>query len=363
MCRIIGFCGNSNATITALLQGLLLAEERSNPHGTGIAIKTDSGGNIVHKKGVRAMTFLLQGHAGFLWGKKYRYALGHVRLKTAGEQSDRNAHPFGVRVHDRWHFGIHNGVIGRTRELEQEFGVKPAEVDSETFWRCVARVENQGEDAVTAIEMVTDFISDKGDFAFAYMTEHEIYFWRNDERPLCVFDAREYRMGRFIASTREMFSKAWEWACPNLDIQKVTYFEAKPYRLYRMATDTRPKYEVEPVKNLKHRAKISRSLVGPSRYFTYGDRDLFGEDRYSQGSLWSEGRGVEEEFPGMNDLFGAGQLSDAEINEAIFNTRIELEQISRGDPIRDEWKEYLSALYRERRRRNGRTGSQKGGRG
>jgi hypothetical protein len=352
MCRIMGFCGNSNAAVTALLQGLLLAEEKSNPHGTGLAIKTDGGSNIVHKKGVRARTFLLQGHTSFLWGKKYRYALGHVRFRTAGEQSDRNSHPFGVRVHDKWHFGIHNGVIGRTRELAEEFGVKPAAVDSETFWRCVARLQNRGADAVTAIEMVTDFISDKGDFAFAYMTEREIYFWRNDERPLCVFDAREHRMGRFIASTKEMFSRAWEWACPGLDIKKVTYFEAKPYRLYRMAVNTSPKYEVEPVKNLKHKAKTSRSVVSPSRYIPYSDGDFFGEDCCNQGSLWSEGNGIEEEVRDPNDLYGVSGLSDNEITDAIFNTSLELEQMPRKDPLRDEWKGYLSALYRERRRRS-----------
>ena len=153
-----------------------------------------------------------------------------------------------------------------------------------------------------------------------------------------------------------MFSKAWEWACPKLDIQKVTYFEAKPYRLYRMATDTSPKYEVEAVKNLKHKARTSRSVVSPSSYLSYGGRGYFGNGYCGQGSLWSEGSGIEDEVVDINDLYGVSELSDTEITDTIFNTRIELDQMSRGDPIRDEWKGYLSALYRERRRRNGRTG-------
>ena len=353
MCRIVGFCGNSNGRVNALLQGLLMAEEKSNPHGTGIAIKTHSGNNIVQKKGVRAKTFLLQGHANFLWDKKYRYALGHVRFKTAGKQSDRNSHPFGVRVRGKWHFGIHNGVIGRTKELAEEFGVMPAAVDSETFWRCVAKLQNHGEDIVTAIERVTDFISDKGDFAFACMTEHEIFFWRNDERPLSVFDAREHRLGRFIASTKEMFSKAWEWACPDLDLQKVTYFEAKPYRLYRMATDTSPKYEVELVKDLRHKAKISRSIVTPSLYVPYGKRDFFDSDYCRQGSFWGEGEGIEDEGIDIDDPHGVRDLSDTDITDAIFNTELSLGQMSRKDTLYEELKEYQTALFRERRRRNG----------
>ncbi|MDA8089534.1 MAG: class II glutamine amidotransferase [Nitrospiraceae bacterium] len=359
MCRIIGFCGNSNAGVTALIQALLLAEEKGNPHGTGLAVKTLSGNNLVRKKGVRARTFLLQGHANFLWDKKYRYALGHVRFKTAGEQSDRNSHPFGVQVRDKWHFGIHNGIIGKTRELAHEFGVKPAAVDSETFWRCVARLQNQGEDVITAIEKVTDFISDKGDFAFAYMTEREIFFWRNDERPLAVFDAREHRMGRFIASTKEMFTKAWEWACPGLDIRKVTYFEATPYRLYRLSADTSPKYEVDAVKDLEHRAKTSMSVASPSRYFSHGGPDSF-FGRYSgrQSGFWDEGFGGEGgaavccNSGNGSDLYGVRDLSDTEITDAIFNTGLELDLMSRRDPLYGENKEYLEALQEERRRRN-----------
>ena len=349
MCRIIGFCGNSNAGVTALIQGLLLAEEKSNPHGTGIAIKTLSGNNLVRKKGCRARTFLLQGHANFLWEKKYSYALGHVRFKTAGQQSDRNSHPFGVRVHDKWHFGIHNGVIGKTKELAQEFGVRPAAVDSETFWRCIAKLQNQGQDTVAAIEKVTDFISDKGDFAFAYMTEGEIFFWRNEDRPLAVFDAREHRMGRFIASTKEMFEKAWEWACPGLDIRKVTYFEATPHRLYRLAADTSPKYEVEAVKDLEHKAKTSRSVASPSRYFSHSGLSF---DRESQGGFWDEYWGEGGTAGSDGDLYGVRDLSDTEITDAIFNAGLEMDQTPRNDPLYSDCKDYLAALHGERRRRN-----------
>ncbi len=348
MCRIIGFCGSSSAGVTALIQGLLLAEEKSNPHGTGIVIKTPSGNNLVRKKGCRGLTFVLQGNANFLWEKKYRYALGHVRLKTAGKQCDRNSHPFGVQVHGKWHFGIHNGVIGKTKELAQEFGIRPAAVDSETFWRCVARLQNQGEDTVAAIEKVTDFISDKGDFAFAYMTEGEIFFWRNEDRPLAVFDAREHRMGRFIASTKEMFEQAWEWACPGLDIRKVTYFEAAPWRLYRLAADTDPKYEVEAVKELDHKVK-SRPVSAPSRYFSHGGPDLGPE---SQGGFWDEYWDEGEDGGGDTDLYGVRGLSDTEITDAIFNAELGMDQLNKRSLEYGDYKAYVVALKEERRRRS-----------
>lgn len=265
MCRIAGFCGKSNANTTALLKALLLVEGKSNPHGTGIVIKTQDGKNIFKKKGVRGATFLLQGYADFLNTQKYQYALAHVRFKTAGEQSDRNSHPFGVMVKGKWHFGIHNGVIGCTDALAKEFGVNKAPVDSETYFRCVAKLQNSGKDKVDAIETVTHFISDKGDFAFAYMTEREVYLWRNEQRPLSIFDARSLGMGRFFASTKQMFEKAWALACPHLDISKVTCFEAKPYRLYRMAVNTKPAYEVEAVKDLKKKEKPKLNTA----YFDY----------------------------------------------------------------------------------------------
>jgi glucosamine 6-phosphate synthetase-like amidotransferase/phosphosugar isomerase protein len=361
MCRIMGFCGTSNTNVTALLRGLLLAEEKSNPHGTGIVIKKTNGKNLFQKKGIRAKTFLLQGYADFLWRKKYQYALGHVRFKTAGKQSDRNSHPFGVRVHDKWHFGIHNGIIGCTEELAIEFGIKQADVDSETFWHCMAKLQNEGESVVDAIERVTHFISDKGDFAFAYMTESEIFFWRNEQRPLCVFDARKHGMGRFIASTKEMFTKAWHWACPDLDIRKVSYFEAKPYRLYRMAIDTSPKYEVEACKELKYKTKeVRKETMGsyqPVFHDPYGYGSLF--RHYGRQSRLFEDEEDKAEDETQIDLYGVRELSDVELETAIFNKEIELDNMDREDPVFDEWYGYLRALYKERARRIEDAGVQK----
>ena len=246
MCRVFGFHGESSADVTALIRALLLVEAEDNPHGTGIVIKR-GGKNLLCKKGVQAHSFLVKGYADFLWGEKYQYALGHVRFMTNGEQTDRNAHPFGFRVHGKWHFGIHNGVILRDAELADEFGVRVANVDSETLFRCIAVLQNKGHKVVDAIERVTHFVSSRGNFALAYMTESEIFLWRDNQRPLWVFDCRKHGMGMFFASTPQMFARAWEWACPSRDFSRVSCFETRPYRLYRMAGG-----KIEVVKDLKH---------------------------------------------------------------------------------------------------------------
>jgi hypothetical protein len=330
----------------------LLAEEGNNPHGTGLVIKKTDGKNLFKKKGVRGKTFLLQGHADFLWKEKYQYVLGHVRYKTAGKQSDRNAHPFGVKVGERWHFGIHNGIIGATKALAKEFGVNEADVDSETFFRVIAKLQNQGESVVDAIETATHFISDSGNFAFAYMTAKEIFLWRNEQRPLCVFDARKVGMGRFFASTLEMFTKAWQWACPEVDIKKVSYFEAKPYRLYRMAVNTTPKYEIEAVKDLKH--KVKPPLInshGSHRSFFYnpfsphGSYYLPSAHLNRQADLFKRDKG-EEPY----DFLGVKGLSNAELETAIFNTQIDLDDSSDHN-LFDSRSDYLEALLEEERRR------------
>ena len=261
MCRILGWAGEISSPaqhrkIYLILKGLILAEEKENPHGTGLATFSESGyqGYQLVKKGMRGATFLLQGHADFLKNQKgLRAVLGHVRFKTSGKQSDQNAHPFGFRVVGNWHFGMHNGVIGCADELAKKYGIKKHAVDSATFFHCLAKVaESKG--LVTSIEEVTYEASLTGDFAFAVMRRNEIYLWRNESRPLCIFDLREEGLGRFFCSTKEMFEKALSLSGVSLK-NKIKHFEAEPYRLYKVGHNTSPKLEVEVIKDLKHKEK------------------------------------------------------------------------------------------------------------
>jgi predicted glutamine amidotransferase len=231
MCRIFGFSGESSPEVVKIINGLILAQEKSNPHGTGLALIDNRGIFHIKKKGLRGLHFIARGYNNFLWDTKFKYLIGHVRYKTSGEQSDRNAHPFGSQVKDDWYFLIHNGVLGDSmREIAKNFGankLSDVKVDSELFLRCITAQLRQGIPLIDAIKKATYEVSDVGDFAFALLTKKGIYLWRNDQRPLSVF---YYKENIFFASTMDMWKEALELA--GVRLEKISYTEIKPYRLY-----------------------------------------------------------------------------------------------------------------------------------
>lgn len=288
MCRILGWAGDITSVsqhkkIEYILKGLILAEEKGNPHGTGLATFSKSGGHQLIKKGMRGAAFLLRGHADFLRHQKnIKAVLGHVRYRTAGEQNDKNAHPFGFRIRGDWYFGMHNGIIGCADELAKKFKVKGHPVDSATFFFCLAKVaEKNGLEE--AIEEVTYEASLTGDFAFAIMRKGEIYLWRNDARPLAFFDLREEGLGRFFCSTKEMFEKALKLS--GISFKKtVGYFEAKPYRLYKIGHQTSPELEVDVVKDLKYKEKPKPKTVWSGDYSNMSWLDAYDKEWQSRTS-------------------------------------------------------------------------------
>jgi len=231
MCRIFGFAGESSPEVVKIINGLTLAQEKSNPHGTGLALLDNRRIFHIKKKGLRGLHFIVRGYNNFLWDTKFKYLIGHVRYKTSGEQSDRNAHPFGSQVKDDWYFLIHNGVLGDSmREIAKRFGankLSDVKVDSELFLRCITAQLRQGTPLIDAIKRATYEVSDVGDFAFALLTKKGIYLWRNEQRPLSVF---YYKENIFFASTMDMWKEALEIA--GVKFEKISYTEIKPYNLY-----------------------------------------------------------------------------------------------------------------------------------
>lgn len=231
MCRLFGFIGETDTNVVKIIRGLILTEESKNPHGTGIVINR-RGLFFIKKKGIRGLHFIAQGHADFLWNNKFDYLVGHVRYKTAGEASDRNAHPFGSQVAGKWYFLAHNGVLGdEMDEIAKKFkaNVDKVKVDSEMFLRSITAQMREGKDIVEAIKDVTYEVSDVGDFAFTLLTPKELYIWRNDERPLNII---YYKNSIFYASTLDMFKKALEIS--GVKMEKIKYSEVKPYVLYKI---------------------------------------------------------------------------------------------------------------------------------
>lgn len=294
MCGIFGFTGRSSWKTSVLLQALCIADEVRGTHSTGIVIQTSRDNFIMAKKAVRGRTFVAKGYCAFLFNKKYGNALGHNRFATAGAVNDRNAHPFAVKIGaKKWNFGVHNGVVGDKEVIAREYGVQNHDVDSAVVLKAMGKVQSQGHGVVDAIEEVTNFISPKADFVFAYLNgdEKAVYLWRSPDRPLTIIDARKLGLGRWFCSTPEIFSTAWSILRGALgDLRKVSKFEAVPYRLYRVADDG--EFEVEPVRDLKH----TRRFVGYHHADDDSDSDLRGgsskdrRNRYWQRDLFKNGR-------------------------------------------------------------------------
>ncbi|GAB5045623.1 class II glutamine amidotransferase [Thermodesulfovibrio sp. TK110] len=264
MCRLFGFIGNVNEEIIRILRGLILSEEASNPHGTGILV-ADKRGFKIQKKGLRGLHYIAQGFADFLWNEKgHKIIMGHVRYKTTGEQSDRNAHPFGSQANNTWYWLAHNGVLGgKMKEIAQQFGankLSDAKVDSELFLRSITALLRQGVSLEDAIEKVTYEVSSDGDFAFTLLSPDGLYLWRNDARPLNLIF---YRNSIFYASTLEMFKKASHIA--GLKTEKIQYHEVQVFKLYKITFKGKEKkvcYEV--VRELKSKPKKTKKKISGS---------------------------------------------------------------------------------------------------
>ncbi len=294
MCGIFGFTGHSSWKTSVLLQALCIADEVRGTHSTGIVIQTSRDNFFMSKKAVRGKAFVARGYCAFLFNRKYGNALGHNRFATAGAVNDRNAHPFAVKVGvKKWNFGVHNGIVGDKEEIAREYGVQNHDVDSAVVLKAMGKVQSQGHGVVDAIEEVTNFISPKADFAFAYLNgdEKAVYLWRSPDRPLTIIDARKLGLGRWFCSTPEIFAAAWNILRGALgDLKKVSKFDARPYRLYRVADDG--EFEVEPVRDLKH----TRRFVGYHHFDDDSDSDLRGRspecrrNRYWQRDLFQNGR-------------------------------------------------------------------------
>lgn len=254
MCGVIGFAGPSSVKAALLFQSLLIADEVRGKHSTGFVI-LNGPKPVLIKKATSGGKFVQKGYTKLLFHRRFRMALGHNRLATSGGINDRNAHPFQLKSPSGPCFGIHNGVIHHTEKLAEAFQVQKASVDSETALRAIAHHAGSSEsDLIKSIEAVTAQINNEGNFAFLYLDPQSkaIYFWRSPDRPLTIFDARKVGLGRWLTSTPEIFVSAWRplmGLLPSID--RVSYFEARPYTVYRVADDER--FEVEPI----HRMKVN----------------------------------------------------------------------------------------------------------
>ena len=367
MCRIAGYVGPvSDRKVSMILRGLIMAEERRNPHGTGVVVKNlRTATNHIMKKGIRGRDFLVRGHADFLWEERFNFAFIHVRYMTSGEQSDRCSHPFGFRIKGIWHFGMHNGVFDNDlcRRLSKNFGCSLADVDSETFFWALQELQNKGKNLKEAIAEVTEFISAEGEFAFAYMAPEAVYLWRSEARPLSIFDFRKANLGRWFASTKTMMEDALKIS--GIKAEEGVYYEIKPFKLYKLGHRTNPSWEVETVMDLPRKEK-KRIYYNPSLSDREMKQDALFDEVYGESSPRSLPDDMADYIPDYTPDHDSDDGPDDNIDNnfddnfelpvpaELTNDELEKEIRFTSQAVRDGYtfaEEYLSELLYEKEKR------------
>ena len=243
MCGIVAYIGNSNVTLctSAFLQELILQSQVRGKVGTGIVTRKTGGYSNIIKQAVSAQEFIKNGHAKFLHEKEYNLLLAHVRQRSSGKINNRSSQPFGSQINGKWVFLAHNGTITNKKQVEKEFQISEANTDSEMILHAITyTVRKTGCSMEDAIKQVVKRLN--GTFACVLLNpiNNTVYCWRNSARPLVVFDTRSTPVGgRTIASTKQIFQKAWEKrGFENfIPTELLDSFELKPMRLYKCGLD------------------------------------------------------------------------------------------------------------------------------
>lgn len=322
MCRVLAWHKGSNKNlkiseekkVKKLIKGLLLAEAGSNPDGTGLlSVKARKEGDKVYllKRGVNALKFLVREEekVNFMLDDA-KMVIGHVRYATKGEVNDGNSHPFMFRVKGKVFAGVHNGVIDYESLVKKALSLniknpKWFEVDSFLLFACIAKLLRQDKPIEEAVETVLKDVN--GSWALIMYWDGKIYFVKSMERPLWVCDLRSKGLGRFIASTQEMFKKACEIAGENFT--DMPEFEAVPYRLYMITENG----DVETVKDLDIKPVIRVPRV-PARIWNDWDNYGYG---YGYNYDWN-----------ISDYYEDFYFSSArEVEEALEEVETEIEDV------------------------------------
>jgi len=222
MCGIYGYIGKpkDKSKVFRLMKTLAVLTETRGIDGTGFFALTDSE-LITEKCDIRAKEFIrvskLMKRA--IVDENAEVFVGHNRKASLGAINLRNTHPF---VGDRYAM-VHNGTFGETAfKLAGKHRVKckmEGETDSEAMLRVFDKI---GFSAKTLKKL------DCYSLVILDYTTRQIFFARDNQRPIVIYDLRASLGIRVFASTYDIAEAAFEYL--ELDFENV--FKTKAWHLY-----------------------------------------------------------------------------------------------------------------------------------
>ena len=238
MCRLIawikseGYDPSLSREKKDLLLGLFLAQVHANKDGTGICLVKDGRISKFFKTEKDALSLLFQQRKKLesLLKEDSDFLIGHIRKSTTPKISELTAHPFVIDVDGKKLIGAHNGsfdpyvLVEKISQYEVDEPFKKREIkyrtvsypvidflsDSRAFFKVLAEKVRREGDFVGALASLLREFDATSSFALTIYYDDRLWLVRNDSRPLWTFDARSERLGRFVATSREMFERALE---------------------------------------------------------------------------------------------------------------------------------------------------------
>ena len=200
MCGLVGAAGTLEYKHKRVMLDLLFLDSLRGRDSTGLAAVKRNREIMIRKQTVPGYEFIeipavykMMDNGDTLW-------MGHNRLKTQGEISRANAHPFEVLDDngDVLLVGAHNGTLNNKYEIERTIKDK-FETDSEGIFNLLTKAPNFKE----AIGML------RGAWSLTWWdaTTDTLHFCRNKERPL-VYAFTKDRKVVFWASEAWMIVNA-----------------------------------------------------------------------------------------------------------------------------------------------------------
>jgi glucosamine 6-phosphate synthetase-like amidotransferase/phosphosugar isomerase protein len=238
MCGIYGYVGKpkNKKMVLEFTEALMYHTQVRGKHSTGYFAVTQNE-FVLEKDALPAEKFLTRSQLRKVIVKEKAYVLiGHNRWASVGDITQENAHPFEGSRFVLTHNGTCSSALSKAKNLKLHKKMK-GETDSEAI---LMLLEHAG------LSGFLNILSSLEDFSIVVFDKRgeEIFFARNDSKPLFIVDLRKKLGIRAWASTVGIMAAALEEV--GIDTSDVIGFSTKPGYVYRIDNKTLEVERTEP---------------------------------------------------------------------------------------------------------------------